>query len=302
MKTPHLKRIQTPECSKPRDGFWQTSVWSLPTVALQVSSINMFGWEHVPFQKPSIASQVSTVGTWWLSLVGDRFNTERQSICFSKWLLLQSGGAPYVPGKPQNSTVLPCWPCKACPTSNPSLKHLYSPPPPGFQLCLRSSLASQYDITPYLVLLYRLPWFILFPPFPLSCVIWHVCTCMHACMCMHGAALDGCWNCPAFLPCCFEARSLNQSQTLLMQLISLDALGNSPAFWSWNNRQAATPAWHVLGSGNPSLGPFACTGRHFNHWATCLIPLPAFYSYSYMTHSVTYSLHCSLLPLQALWC
>lgn len=185
-RTPHLKRIQTPQCSKQRDSFWQTSVWSLLTVTLQVSSFNMFGWEHVPFQKPSIASQVSTVGTWWLCLVGDRFNTERQSICFSKWLLLQSGGAPYVLGKPQNSSVLPCWPCKGSPPpALPANIYIAHPLSVLSSVWLRSSLASQYDITPSVVPLYRLPWFILFPPFSFHVLFdIYVHVSMLACACM----------------------------------------------------------------------------------------------------------------------
>lgn len=134
-----------------------------PQSLSRFSSINMSDWEHVPFQKPSIASQVSTVGTWWLSLVGDRFDTERQSICFSKWLLLQLVGAPYVPGQPQNSSVLPCWPLQSMSPPPALLANIYIAHPLSVfsSVCLRSSLASQYDITPYLVPLSCLP----FPPF-----------------------------------------------------------------------------------------------------------------------------------------
>lgn len=205
-----------------------------------------------------------------------------------------------------NHRTPPCFPADLAKQVPPPalLSNIYTAHPlPVFSSVYRLLWLANMISPPTLSLSITFPGLFSFPPFPLSCVIWHVCTRMHACMCMHGAALDGCWNCPAFLPCCFEARSLNQSQRLPMRLISLDALGNSlSVFWSWNNRQAATPTRHSLGSGNPSLGPFACTGRHFNHGATCLVPLPAFYSYSYMTHNVTYSLHCSLLPLQALWC
>lgn len=72
-------------------------------------------------------------------------------------------------------------------------------------------------------------------------------------------------------------------------------------FWSWTNRQAATPTWHSFGSGNPSLVLLLAQGALWplSHLP---VPLPACYSYSYMTQSVTSLLHCSLLPLQVLWC